>query len=169
MLRLRSLTFQGLILSCRSFTRWSVKFLSSKLCAEFCWFLCSCIFNNYVEKSKFWNRKINKSENILRCIYFKIISVNLFKDLVCTNKLEVFFFLKIVFFQRLGVFLMNAEPLIWASFFAQVNYSYIFFQVWSFHFNIIFVLCCKHLFRKIEKKNGDFTLLNKSLEPYKLL
>ena len=91
MLRLRSLTFQGLILSCRSFTRWSVKFLSSKLCAEFCWFLCSCIFNNYVEKSKFWNRKINKSENILRCIYFKIISANLFEDLVCTNKLEVFF------------------------------------------------------------------------------
>ena len=64
---------------------------------------------------------------------------------------------------------MNAEPLIWASFFAQENYSYIFFQVWSFHFKIIFVLCCKHLFRKIEKKNGDFTLLNKSLEPYKLL
>ena len=91
MLRLRSLTFQGLVLSCRSFTRWSVKFLSSKLCAEFCWFLCSCIFNNYVEKSKFWNRKINKSENILRCIYFKIISANLFEDLVCTNKLEVFF------------------------------------------------------------------------------
>ena len=91
MLRLRSLTFQGLILSCRSFTRWSVKFLSSKLCAEFCWFLCSCIFNNYVEKSKFWNRKINKSENILRCIYFKIIPANLFEDLVCTNKLEVFF------------------------------------------------------------------------------
>ena len=91
MLRLRSLTFQGLILSCRSFTRWSVKFLSSKLCAEFCWFLCSCIFNNYVEKSKFWNRKINKSENILRCIYFKIISANVFEDLVCTNKLEVFF------------------------------------------------------------------------------
>ena len=91
MLRLRSLIFQGLILSCRSFTRWSVKFLSSKLCAEFCWFLCSCIFNNYVEKSKFWNRKINKSENILRCIYFKIISANLFEDLVCTNKLEVFF------------------------------------------------------------------------------
>ena len=91
MLRLRSLTFQGLILSCRRFTRWSVKFLSSKLCAEFCWFLCSCIFNNYVEKSKFWNRKINKSENILRCIYFKIISANLFEDLVCTNKLEVFF------------------------------------------------------------------------------
>ena len=91
MLRLRSLTLQGLILSCRSFTRWSVKFLSSKLCAEFCWFLCSCIFNNYVEKSKFWNRKINKSENILRCIYFKIISANLFEDLVCTNKLEVFF------------------------------------------------------------------------------
>ena len=91
MLRLRSLTFKGLILSCRSFTRWSVKFLSSKLCAEFCWFLCSCIFNNYVEKSKFWNRKINKSENILRCIYFKIISANLFEDLVCTNKLEVFF------------------------------------------------------------------------------
>ena len=91
MLRLRSLTFQGLVLSCRSFTRWSVKFLSSKLCAEFCWFLCSCIFNNYVEKSKFWNRKINKSENILRCIYFKIISANVFEDLVCTNKLEVFF------------------------------------------------------------------------------
>ena len=91
MLRLRSLTLQGLILSCRSFTRWSVKFLSSKLCAEFCWFLCSCIFNNYVEKSKFWNRKINKSENILRCIYFKIISANVFEDLVCTNKLEVFF------------------------------------------------------------------------------
>ena len=91
MLRLRSLTFQGLILSCRSFTRWSVRFLSSKLCAEFCWFFCSCIFNNYVDKSKFWNRKINKSENILRCIYFKIISANLFEDLVCTNKLEVFF------------------------------------------------------------------------------
>ena len=91
MLRLRSLTLQGLILSCRSFTRWSVRFLSSKLCAEFCWFFCSCIFNNYVDKSKFWNRKINKSENILRCIYFKIISANLFEDLVCTNKLEVFF------------------------------------------------------------------------------
>ena len=99
MLRLRSLTFQGLILSCRSFTRWSVKFLSSKLCAEFCWFLCSCIFNNYVEKSKFWNRKINKSENILRCIYFKIISANVFEDLVCTNKLEVFF-LKYWFFSE---------------------------------------------------------------------
>ena len=91
MLRLRSLTLQGLILSCRSFTRWSVRFLSSKLCAEFCWFFCSCIFNNYVDKSKFWNRKINKSENILRCIYFKIISANVFEDLVCTNKLEVFF------------------------------------------------------------------------------
>ena len=104
MLRLRSLTFQGLILSCRSFTRWSVRFLSSKLCAEFCWFFCSCIFNNYVDKSKFWNRKINKSENILRCIYFKIISANLFEDLVCTNKLETFFLKKLVFSETWSFF-----------------------------------------------------------------
>ena len=104
MLRLRSLTLQGLILSCRSSTRWSVRFLSSKLCAEFCWFFCSCIFNNYVEKSKFWNRKINKSENILRCIYFKIISANLFEDLVCTNKLEAFFLKKLVFSETWSFF-----------------------------------------------------------------
>ena len=39
--------------------------------------------------------------------------------------------------------------------------------MWLFNFNAILKTCFKNLFRKTVKI-GDFTLLNKPLEPYKL-
>ena len=48
---------------------------------------------------------------------------------------------------------------------AQKKVFYIYFQMWLFNFNAILRTCLKKLFRKTEKI-GDFTLLNKSLEPY---
>ena len=60
MLRLRPPTLQGLILSCRNFTRWFTRLFPSKWRVEFSWFFCSCFIKSFVVKSKFRNCKIIK-------------------------------------------------------------------------------------------------------------
>ena len=81
---------------------------------------------------------------------------------------KIFFFFFFWIFFILFAFFVTAKPLIWALFFSTKKKKiYTFFQVWSFHFNIILKTCFKNLFRKTVKKRW-FTFLNKPFKPYKL-
>ena len=91
--------------------------------------------------------------------------VKLFRKKFCANKLEEFFFLKKFFFKDLELFSTTAKPLIWASFFRQKNIFILFFQVRLFNFNAKDPL---RIYLEKLWKVGDFTLLNKPFEPYKL-
>ena len=71
-------------------------------------------------KNSFLEPKNHQKLNISRPSYLKKISAHRFVDLICTNKLEEFFFKK-NFFQGLGAFFTTAKPLIWASFFPTKN------------------------------------------------
>ena len=95
---LRAPTLQRLILSCRNFTRWSVKWLSPKRCAEFSYFFCQSIFiNNFMEKNNFSESQNHQKLNISRPISFKTISAHRFEDHIYINKLDGVFFLKNTF------------------------------------------------------------------------
>ena len=72
---------------------------------------------------KWSDRKLN----ILRLIYFLKNYAHRFENLICTNKLEGFFFK--IFFQWFGAFFMTAKPFIWASIFAQKVNFVIFLNV----------------------------------------
>ena len=96
--------------------------------------------------------------NILHAV---TVLINLFAQI---NWID-FFFQK-YFFNDVGFFFKTEKPLIWVSFFAKKMIFY-FFQLWLFNFNAIFKTCVKIYWEKLKK--GDFTLLNKSLEPNKLL
>ena len=75
--------------------------------------------------NSFSEPKNQRKLNISRPVYFKKISAHRFVGLICTNKLEGFFFRK-CFFQRLGAFFTTATRLIWALFFPQKN-NFLFF------------------------------------------
>ena len=98
--------------------------ISNTVCGIFLFFCQSRFINNFMEKSNF-------SEplklNISRLIYLKKISPYRFEDLICTNKLDGFFFRK-TFFQGLGAFFMAEKQLIWAPFFSTKIYFIIFFK-----------------------------------------
>ena len=84
-------------------------------------FFCQLSFiNNFMVKNNFSEPKNHRKLNISRLIYFKI-SAHGFVDLICTNKLEEYFFSKKFFFQGLGAFFTAAKPLICASFFSTKN------------------------------------------------
>ena len=79
---------------------------------------CRLSFINYfMVMNSFSEPKNQRKLNISRPVYFKKISAHRFVGLICTNKLEGFFFRKF-FFQRLGAFFTTATRLIWASFFS---------------------------------------------------
>ena len=96
--------------------------------------------------------------NILHAV---TVLINLFAQI---NWID--FFSQKYFFNAVGFFFKTEKPLIWVSFFAKKMIFY-FFQLWLFNFNAIFKTCVKIYWEKLKK--GDFTLLNKSLEPNKLL
>ena len=110
--------------------------VSKTLCGFFLIFCRSCFIYNLLSKI---NLEIIKSliftipqdRFILRKllhIVLKILSVQIgWKDLFQKN------------FQGLWDFFTNANSLVWASFFCTKNDFYTFFQVWLFHFNIIFI------------------------------
>ena len=64
------------------------------------------------------------------------------------------------FFSRLKNHLFRCHSL-------EKKWFFTFFQLWLFNFNAIFKTCVKMYWEKLKK--GDFTILNKSLEPNKLL
>ena len=66
-------------------------------------FCRSCFINNFTVKNSFLDPKTQRKLNILRPVYFKKISAHRFVGLICTNKLEEFFFQKNLF-QGLGAF-----------------------------------------------------------------
>ena len=72
-----------------------------------------------------------------------------------------------LFFHWLGAFFTTAERLIWVSYFSIKIYFILFFQGWLINFNIILKTCFKIYLENLWK-NGEFTLLNKPLETYKL-
>ena len=58
-------------------------------------FLDRVLFNNFMVKNNFAEPKNHRKLNISRPIYFKKNSAHRFVVLICTNKLEEFFFQKI--------------------------------------------------------------------------
>ena len=125
--------------------------VSKTVCGIFLIFSWSSFIDNFMVMNSFSEPKNQWKLNISRPVYFGKISAQHFVGLICTNKLEGFFFDKI-FFQGLGTFLATARRLIWASFFSTKRYFYFFFQGWLFNFNIILKTCFKNLFRKTVKK-----------------
>ena len=74
------------------------------LCGIFLIFCRSSFINNFMVKNNFLKSKNHWKLNISRTIYFKKISSQRFVDLICTNKLEVFFFQKIFLSRSWGSF-----------------------------------------------------------------
>ena len=128
---LRAPTLQGLILSSRNFTRWFVRLLSPKRCAEFSWFFVDRVLLII----SLW---ITIFRNLKRPIHFKKISAHRFEDHICTNKLEeFFFFFKKIYFKDLKLFSgLQNHWYLRLIFFHKKSILY-FFQVWLFNFNII--------------------------------
>ena len=121
---------------------------ASKL-AQILIFCRQSFINNFMVKNSFSEPKNQRKLDISRPIYLKKISAHRFVGLICTNKLERFFFSIKFFFQGLGAFFTTATRLIWASFFSTKK----FFQGRSFNFNIILKTCSKNSFRKTVKKS----------------
>ena len=80
---------------------------------------------------------------------------------------KIFFFFFLNFFYFVCFFCHCKTTDLGLVFFHKKKKIYTFFQVWSFHFNIILKTCFKNLFRKTVKKRW-FTFLNKPFKPYKL-
>ena len=72
-----------------------------------CVYLSSFI-NNFMVKNSFSEPKNQRMLNISRPIYFKKISAHRFVGLICTNKLERFFFRK-TFFSRTWSFIHDCN------------------------------------------------------------
>ena len=89
-------------------------------------FCCSCFVNNFIVKNKFSKRNITKSSNILRSIYFLKISSHHFENFIYTKSAGGIFLSK-RFFQVLGAFSTNANPLILASLFRTKKIIFHFF------------------------------------------
>ena len=121
---------------------------ASKL-AQILIFCRQSFINNFMVKNSFSEPKNQRKLDISRPIYLKKISAHRFVGLICTNKLERFFFSIKFFFQGLGAFFTTATRLIWASFFSTKK----IFQGRSFNFNIILKTCSKNSFRKTVKKS----------------
>ena len=66
-------------------------------------FCRSSFINNFMVKNNFLEPKNHRKLNISRPIYFKKISAHRFVDLICTKKLEEFFFF-FIFFEDLELF-----------------------------------------------------------------
>ena len=107
------------------------------------------------------------SLNISRLIYLKKIFAHRFVSLICTNKLEGLFFQKKIFPRTSEFFSRLQNHYFGCHFFPQKINFILFFQGWLFNFIIILKTYFNDLFWQTVK-NGDFTLLNKPLEPYKL-
>ena len=74
--------------------------VSKTLCGIFFIFFRSSFINNFMVKNNFLEPKNHQNLNISRPIYFKKISAHRFVGLICTNKLEAVFFLKMWSFFR---------------------------------------------------------------------
>ena len=102
-------------------------------------FLIFCRYsfiNNFMVKNNFSEPKNQLKSNISRLIYFKKISAYSFVDLICTNKLEGFFF---------GIFFSST----W-NFFHDCNRSNL--SVIFFHKKLILYFFSKVIIRKTAKK-----------------
>ena len=85
----------------REFYEMICKIIVSKtLCGIFFIFCRSSFINNFMVKNNFLEPKNHQNLNISRPIYFKKISAHRFVGLICTNKLEAVFFLKMWSFFR---------------------------------------------------------------------
>ena len=95
--------------------------VSKTMCGIFLSFCISSFINNIFVKNNFSEPKNHRKSKISRPIYFRFVG------LICTNKLEAFFFKKI-FFQGLEAFFKTAKPLFWASYFSTKNSFILFFK-----------------------------------------
>ena len=152
MLTLRAQTLVGFNLILQKVYEMICEIIKSKTVGGIFLFFCQSRFiNNFMEKNNFSESQNQQKLNISRNIHFKKMFGHRFEDLICTNKLDRYFF-ENHFFQRLGVFSTTEKPLIWAPFFPTKNYFYTFVQRWLFTFNILLKTCLRNLFRKTVKK-----------------
>ena len=92
-------------------------------------FCRSSFINNFMVKNNFLEPKNHRKLNISRPIYFKKISAHRFVDLICTNKLEEFFFQKI-FLSRTWSFFHDCKTTnLGVIFFHKKLISYFFSRV----------------------------------------
>ena len=68
--------------------------VSETMCGIFLIFYRLSFINNFIVKNSFSEPKNQRKSNISRPIYFKKMSAHRFVSLICTNKLERFFFRK---------------------------------------------------------------------------
>ena len=133
-------------------------------------FCRSSFTNNFMVKNNFSEPKNHQKLYISRSIYFlNKIPARRFVGLLCTNKLEIFFFekKKKKMFSRTWSLFHDYKTTNLGFNFSHKKLILWFSQGWLFNFNIILKTCFKNLFRKTEEKN-DFTVLNNSVETYKL-
>ena len=102
------------------------------ICFIFCW---SSFINNFMVKNNFLKPRNHQKLNISKPIYFEKISAHRFVDLICTNKLEEFFFQKI-FLSRTWCFFHDCKTTNLGIIFFHKKF-HTFFQGWLFNFNII--------------------------------
>ena len=137
--------------------------VSKTMCGIFLIFCRSSFISNFMVKNNFLEPKSHLKSNISRPAYFKKIFAHRFLDLICTNRLGKNFFQKI-FLSRTWSFFHDCKTTNSGVIFFHKKLISHFFQEWLFNFNIILKTCFENLFWETEK-NGDFTLLNKPLEP----
>ena len=125
--------------------------VSKVVCGIFLIFCRSSFINNCMVKNNFSEPKNHRKLNVLKSIYFKKISTHRFVDLICSNKLEEFFFQK-NFFSRTWSFFHDSKTTNLGVIFFHKKLVLYFFQGWLFNFNIILKTCFKNLFRKTVKK-----------------
>ena len=85
--------------------------VSKTVCGIFLIFCCSSFINNFFVKNNFPESKNHRKLKSSRPIYFIKVSAHCFVGLICTNKLEGFFFQKI-FFSRTWSFFRDCKTTI---------------------------------------------------------
>ena len=83
--------------------------VSKIVCGIFLIFCRSSFINNFMLKNNFSEPKTHRKFNISRLIYFRKISAHRFVGLICTNKLEEFFFFQKNFFSRTWSFFHDCK------------------------------------------------------------
>ena len=100
--------------------------VSKTICGNFLIFCRLSFINNFMVKNNILEPENHRKLNISKPIHFIKISPHCFAGLICTNKLEEFFFEK-NFFQGLGAFFMAAKPLTTNHYFFLQKINFILF------------------------------------------
>ena len=101
--------------------------VSKTICRIYLIFYRSSFINNFMAKNNFLEPKNHQKLNVSKYIYFRKISAYRFVGLICTNKLEIYFFLK-KFFSRTWSFFQDCKTNNLGIIFPQKNNFILFFS-----------------------------------------